>query len=154
MNSSLADLVYEGHHVEAIEVARDLHPRAVHRLLFLDDHRHLDDEGPAGVFVRQWYATLTSPYLRAEAAYNFADTFMTELAPYPDAEFIGARMKTDALRDLLGAVSKACSGSEVQGWAVSPEEPLTPEAAAQWKEIGRLLAALDFPPSVALSDSP
>ena len=42
--------------------------------------------------------------LRAEAAYNFSDTFMTELAPVPNGEFIGANMKTEALRQLLVTV--------------------------------------------------
>lgn len=144
----LADLVYAGRVDDAIEAARDLHPRAIHRMLFQDDHRWLQDETPADAFVRAWFATLESAYLRAEAAHTFSDTFMTELAPVPNAEFIGAHMKTEALKQLLTAASRACLGPEVNDWAISPEQPLPAESAAKWQEIGRTLATLDFPPPV------
>jgi len=144
----LADLVYAGRLDDAINVAKDLHPDAIHRMLFLEDHRHLQDESPGDVFVRAWYSTLESAYLRADAAHTFSDTFMTELAPVPNGEFIGANMKTEALRQLLETVSRACLGAEVNDWARSPEQPLPAESAAQWREIGRVLAQLDFPPPV------
>jgi hypothetical protein len=144
----LADLVYAGRLDDAINVAKDLHPDAIHRMLFREDLRWLQVEAPGDEFVRAWYSTLESAYLRAEAAYTFSDTFMTELAPVPNGEFIGANMKTEALRQLLETVSRACLGAEVNDWAQSPRQPLPAESAAQWREIGRVLANLDFPPSV------
>lgn len=148
MTHDLAHLVYEMRIEEAVELARDLHPRAIHRILFQEDLRWLSDETPGDAFVRAWYATLESAYLRAEAAHTFADTFMTELAPVPNGEYIGANMKTEALRQLLLTVARACSGPEVNDWSRSPEQPLPAESSAQWREIGRVLANLEFPPPV------
>lgn len=148
MTESFVDLVYSGQVDAAIEASRDLAPHVIYTRLFVEDKRHLEDQEPADVFVRAWYATLKSPYLRAEAAYEFADVFLTELAPVPNGEFIGANMKTEALRELLLAVSKACVGDEVNEWEITPEQPLPPASAAKWREIGRIIAALDFPPPV------
>lgn len=149
----LSDLVYSGRIEDAIAAARDLHPQAIHRILFLDDHRWLKDEKPADAFIRAWYAAMQSAYLRAEAAHTFSDTYMTELAPVPDAEFIGAHMKTEAIKQLLVTVSRACLGPELNDWATSPEQPMPAESTAKWQEIGRVLETLDFPPPIPLAST-
>ncbi|MGW9159655.1 hypothetical protein [Microbacterium sp. NPDC055665] len=145
---SFVDLVYAGRVDEAIAAVSELTPHTIYTRLFVDDDRHLQDQDAGDVFVRAWYETLTSPYLRAEAAYEFADVFLTELAPAPNGEFIGANLKTEALRNLLTAISVACLGDEVNEWEETPEQPLPAASAAKWREIGRVIASLDFPPPV------
>jgi len=145
---AFVDLVYDGKISDALAAVKDLNPDAVYEALFVDDERHLKDEAPGDVFVRAWYNKLTSPYLRAEAAHIFADVFLSERAPVPNGEFIGANMKTEALRRLLKAVSEACSGYEVNEWEMTPERPLPAASAAKWRRIGRAIAQFDFPPPV------
>ncbi|KJQ55915.1 hypothetical protein [Microbacterium sp. SA39] len=147
---SLADLVYRGEFGEALKAAGDLTPKKIHSLLFLEDGRHREDEGPCDEFLRLWYASIEDPYLRALAASWFADTYLTELAPVPNAEYIGANWRTESLRDLLKAVSDALLGWEVNEWTETPERPLPQESAGKWRAAGKILAELDLPPAVPL----
>lgn len=151
---TLADLVYAGRIDDALVVAKDLNPRAVYEALFLADERFLADVDSPDVFVRAWYDTLGSPYLRAEAAHEFADVYLTELAPVPNAEFIGANMKTEAFRALLQTVAKACLGYEVNEWEETPEHPLPEASARKWRAVGFALDSLDFPPAVPVVAPP
>jgi len=144
----LVDLVYEGRLEEALEIANRLTPEEIHAQLFRRDDRHLTDEGPCDEFLRYWYERIEDPYLRALAAEWFADTYLTELAPVANAEFIGAHWRTESLRTLIQAISEATLGWEVNEWTKTPEAPLSPESAEKWRAIGRILAELDLPPAV------
>ena len=103
----LADLIYQGNMDQAIELANQLNPDEIYNRIFRDDERHLHDEAPCDVFLRRWYQTLESPYLRAEAADCFVSAYTTQLAPVPNGEYIGAYMRTDSLRELITKIASA-----------------------------------------------
>jgi hypothetical protein len=148
--SRLADLVYDGQFERALDAAADLTPDGIRRRLLSDDQRWLLDEAPCDEFLRRWYATLTSPYLRAEAADCFVSAYTTELAPVPNGEYIGANWRTESLRSLLAEVSDALLGEKLRDLEETPEHPLPPEYAEKWRAAGRILAELDLPPAVPL----
>ena len=103
----LANLIYQGNMDQAIELANQLNPDEIYNRIFRDDERHLHDEAPCDVFLRRWYQTLESPYLRAEAADCFVSAYTTQLAPVPNGEYIGAYMRTDSLRELITKIASA-----------------------------------------------
>ena len=145
----LADLVYQGDLNQAIEAAEQLNPQEIYNRLFRDDDRHLDDEVPCDVFLCRWYATIESPYLRAEAADCFVGTYTTELAPVPNGEYIGAYMRTESLRALINKVASAILGPELKDLEDTPAHPLDKASAEKWRVAGRILAELDLPPAVS-----
>lgn len=148
-SSELADLVYQGDLDQAIEVAEQLNPQEIYNRIFRDDDRHLDDEGPCDIFLRRWYATLQSPFLRAEAADCFVSAYTTQLAPVPNGEYIGAYMRTESLRELIKKVASAILGPELKDLEDTPEHPLDKASAEKWRVAGRILAELDLPPAVS-----
>ncbi|MBC7517994.1 MAG: hypothetical protein H7248_03790 [Microbacteriaceae bacterium] len=145
----LADLVYQGDLDRAIEVAQPLTPDEIRKRLLADDERFLADQGPCDVFLRRWYATLKSPFLRAEAADCFVSAYTTELAPVPNGEYIGAYMRTESLRELITKVASAILGPELKDLEETPEHPLDGASAEKWRAAGRILAGLDLPPAVS-----
>lgn len=144
----LADLVYERRFDEALAIAQRLVPDTIHQELFQHDDRHLTDEAPCDEFLRLWYSSLTSPYLRAEAADCFAGTYTTELAPVPNAEYIGANMRTGSLRDLIATISDVLLGPEFTDLEETPEHPLDKQSAERWRAIGRAIGEFELPPAV------
>ncbi|KNY05729.1 hypothetical protein [Microbacterium sp. GCS4] len=145
----LVDLMYRGEFDEAIEVARPFTPDEIYNQILRDDDRHLITAGPCDEFIRRWYETIDSPYLRAEAADCFVSAFTTQLAPVPNGEYIGAYLRTASLRDLIQKVSSALLGIEIRDLEETPEHPLDPDSARRWRKAGRILAALDLPEPVS-----
>ena len=145
----LADLIYQGNMDQAIELANQLNPDEIYNRIFRDDERHLHDEAPCDVFLRRWYQTLESPYLRAEAADNFVSAYTTQLAPVPNGEYIGAYMRTDSLRELITKIASAILGPELKDLEDTPEHPLDAASAAKWRAVGRILADIELPPVVS-----
>ena len=145
----LADLIYQGNLDQAIEIAKQLNPDEIRKRILTDDERHLYDEGPCDVFLRRWYSSLTSPYLRAEAADCFVSAYTTELAPVPNGEYIGAYMRTESLRALIKKISSALLGIEIRDLEETPEHPLDAASGERWRAVGRILAELDLPPAVS-----
>lgn len=146
---ALADLIYHGHLNQAIEVAKRLNPVEIYNRILRDDDRHLDDEAPCDAFLRRWYSTLESPYLRAEAADCFVSAYTTQLAPVPNGEYIGAYMRTESMRELIKKVASAILGPELKDLEDTPEHPLDAGAAEKWRAAGRILAELDLPLAVS-----
>lgn len=144
----LADLVYDGAIAAALECAATYTPEAIRNQLFRDDDRHLQDEASCDVFLRAWFSSLESPFLRAEAADWFTGAYTTELAPVPNAEYIGAYIQTQSLRDVIARVVEIVLGPELKDLENTPEHPLSAESAEQWRAVGKVLAALDLPPAV------
>lgn len=147
--SKLADLVYDGAMAEAIRSAAAYTPEAIRNQLFRDDDRHLHDEAACDAFLREWFSSLESPFLRAEAADWFVGAYTTELAPVPNAEYIGAHIQTQALRDVIARVVEIILGPELKDLEDTPDHPLSAESARRWRAVGRVLATLDLPPAVA-----
>ena len=145
----LADLIYQGNMDQAIELANQLNPGEIRNRIFCDDERHLHDEAPCDVFLRRWYQTLESPYLRAEAADCFVSAYTTELAPVPNGEYIGAYMRTESLRELIKKVASAILGPELKDLEDTPEHPLDAASAEKWRAVGRILADIELPPVVS-----
>ena len=145
----LADLIYQGNLDQAIEIAKQLNPDEIRKRIFHDDDRHLYNEAPCDVFLRRWYSTLTSPYLRAEAADCFVGAYTTQLAPVPNGEYIGAYMRTESLRELIKKIASAILGVELKDLEETPEHPLDAVSAEKWRAVGRILAELDLPPAVS-----
>ena len=145
----LADLIYQGNMDQAIELANQLNPDEIYNRIFRDDERHLHDEAPCDVFLRRWYQTLESPYLRAEAADCFVSAYTTELAPVPNGEYIGAYMRTESLRELITKVASAILGPELKDLEDTPEHPLDAASAEKWRAVGRILADIELPPVVS-----
>ncbi|MGN7967686.1 MULTISPECIES: hypothetical protein [Microbacterium] len=145
----LVDLVYQGNITKAIKVATPFSPQAIFDQLFIDDKRHLEDEGPCDEFLRAWFASLKFPFLRAEAADCFTKVYTTELAPVPNAEYIGAYMRTQALREAIERVVEIILGPELRDLEETPDHPLSAESARRWRVIGAVLAELDLPPAVS-----
>jgi hypothetical protein len=145
----LADLIYQGNLDQAIELANQLNPDEIYNRIFRDDERFLDDQAPCDVFLRRWYQTLESPYLRAEAADCFVSAYTTQLAPVPNGEYIGAYMRTDSLRELITKIASAILGPELKDLEDTPEHPLDSASAEKWRAVGRILAELDLPPVVS-----
>jgi len=146
---TLADLVYGRRLEQAIELGGQLNPQEIYNRLLRDDDRHLHDEAPIDEFLRRWFETLKSPYLRAEAADCFTSTYTTQLAPVPNAEYIGAYMRTASLRELIKKIADAILGPELKDLEETPEHPLTAESAVKWRAVGKILADLDLPPAVS-----
>jgi hypothetical protein len=145
----LADLIYQGNMDQAIELANQLNPDEIRKRILYDDERFLDDQAPCDVFLRRWYQTLESPYLRAEAANCFVSAYTTELAPVPNGEYIGAYMRTESLRELIRKVASAILGPELKDLEDTPEHPLDAASAEKWRAAGRILAELDLPLAVS-----
>lgn len=145
----LIDLIYDGEIDQAIERAAPFTPQEIHTQLFLEDDRHLKDEGPCDEFLRTWFASIESPYLRAEAADWFTGTYTTELAPVPNAEYIGAYMRTTSLRELIKKVADVILGPELKDLEETPEHPLDATSAERWRDVGSILADIDLPPAVS-----
>jgi hypothetical protein len=145
----LADLIYQGNMDQAIELANQLNPDEIRKRILYDDERHLHDEAPCDVFLRHWYQTLESPYLRAEAADCFVSAYTTELAPVPNGEYIGAYVRTDSLRELITKVASAILGPELKDLEDTPEHPLDAASAEKWRAVDRILAELDLPLAVS-----
>ena len=145
----LADLIYQGNLDQAIELAKQLTPDEIRKRIFRADERHLHDEAPCDVFLRRWYSTIESPYLRAEAADCFVSAYTTELAPVPNGEYIGAYMRTESLRELIKKIASAILGPELKDLEETPDHPLDAASAKKWRAIGKILADLDLPPAVS-----
>ncbi|TFC80110.1 hypothetical protein E3O45_02960 [Cryobacterium sp. TMS1-20-1] len=134
---------------QAIELANQLNPDEIRNRIFRDDERHLHDEAPCDVFLRRWYQTLESPYLRAEAADCFVSAYTTELAPVPNGEYIGAYMRTESLREVITKIASAILGPELKDLDDTPEHPLDAASAEKWRAVGRILADIELPPVVS-----
>lgn len=145
----LADLIYQGKFDQAIELAKQFNPEEIRKRLLTDDERFVGHQAPCDVFLRRWYATLESPYLRAEAADCFVSAYTTELAPVPNGEYIGAYLRTESLRELIKKVASAILGPELKDLEETPEHPLDKASAEKWRAAGRILAGLDLPPAVS-----
>ncbi|TCU81982.1 hypothetical protein EDF51_104354 [Curtobacterium sp. PhB25] len=142
--STLADLVDAGKIGDAVQQARGLTPGRVRELLFASGG-FMRDSGPYDEFFRRWYATLDSPYLRAEAADRFCQAYLTELADVPGAEQFGAALATESKRDVLGHLAKEMRGRNISDWSTSPEEPLSKAQVRAWADASYALASVRLP---------
>lgn len=141
MSNDIARLVDAGNIVEALKAAHGLTPERVRTLLFRGDG-FMEDSGPYGEFLSRWYESLTSPYLRAEAADWFAQAYLTELADVENAEFLGAKMATESKREVLKHLMETIQSHDLLDWTTSPERPLTKDQYNSWQKIARKLKEL------------
>jgi len=141
---NLGQLVDRGEVDEALQTARPFTPRAVRDSLFATGG-FMEDSTPYGEFVSRWYDGLDSPYLRAEAADWFAQSYLTELADVADAETVGARMATGSKADVLRHLTTSLLSKDLEDWNTSPEEPLTNDALEAWRQLARTIQGLGTP---------
>ena len=144
MSVNLGQLVDRGAVDQALEAARPLTPRAVRDSLFATGG-FMEDSTPYGEFVSRWYDSLDSPYLRAEAADWFAQSYLTELADVADAETVGARMATGSKGDVLRHLTTSLLSRDLEDWNTSPEKPLDNEEFEAWRQLARTIQRLRTP---------
>lgn len=142
--SGIADLVDAGKIGDAVQQAHGLTPQRVRELLFASGG-FMRDSGPYDEFLRRWYATLESPYLRAEAADWFCQAYLTELADVPGAEQYGAALATESKRDVLEHLASEMRGRNISDWSTSPEEPLSKAQVRAWADASYVLASVRLP---------
>ncbi|WP_433930193.1 hypothetical protein [Curtobacterium flaccumfaciens] len=142
--SEIASLVDGGRIGDAVRAARGLTPQRVRELLFASGG-FMQDSGPYDEFFRRWYATLESPYLRAEAADWFCQAYLTELADVPGAEHYGAALSTDSKRAVRDHLAREMRGRNISDWSMSPEEPLSKTQVRAWSTAADELAAVRLP---------
>ena len=144
MDHSISRLVDRGEIDAALLAVKGLTPERVRQLLFSGDGFMINAR-PYGEFIARWYASLSSPYLRAEAADWFAQAYLTEIADIPHAEHLGALMSTESKRHVLEYLAETAAGKDLEDWAASPERPLSQKQLEGWKKISRQLRGLSFP---------
>lgn len=105
----------------------------------------MTDSAPYGEFISRWYRSLSSPYLRAEAADWFAQAYLTEIADVPNAEYIGAEMATESKKQVIRHLAQSIDSTDIADWAISPERPLSPAQLAAWKKVALHLRAICLP---------
>lgn len=138
MSYSIARLIDAGQIDEALKAAQGLTPERVRTLLFSGEG-FMENSGPYGVFLSRWYESLNSPYLRAEAADWFAQSYLTELADVENAESLGARMATESKRAVIKHLADTIQSNDIADWTTSPEKPLSKEQHSNWQKIARKL---------------
>lgn len=148
--TELRMLVEKGDLQAALAHAEHLTPKRVWDLLIGDLPEPPDDAQPYADFVQAWYHVQESPYIRAEIAANFDQTYLTELCIAADAEHIGARMATSSKREVLQHVADQIDDDAMEVWTYSPEQPLSKESLSRWREIAGTLRNLDYPDEIAL----
>ncbi|ROP61513.1 hypothetical protein [Curtobacterium sp. PhB115] len=142
--TGIAALVDQGKIGDAVHEARGLTPQRVRELLFASGG-FMRDSAPYDEFFRRWYATLESPYLRAEAADWFCQAYLTELADVPGAEQFGPALSTDSKREVVAHLAREMRGRNISDWSKSPEEPLSKAQVRAWRDASYELGAVRMP---------
>lgn len=142
--SEIAHLVDSGQIETAVRAARGLAPRRVADELFASGGFSYDME-PYDAFFRAWYATLDSPFLRAEAAERFGDAYLTELAGVPGGESFGAELLPAALREVVAHVGRLMQGPEIADWAEPQVGAMSSARVRAWREAAARLASVRLP---------
>ena len=144
MSNELGKLVDRGDIDGALLAARGLTPKRVRELLLSGDG-FMTNSAPYGEFISRWYNSLTSPYLRAEAADWFAQAYLTEIADVPGAEQTGAAMSTESKKGVIRYLAESIGGRDVADWATSPERPITQQQLGGWKAVAQQLREITLP---------
>lgn len=144
MTSDLSSFVDRGDLDAALRAAQGLTPERVKELLFIGDG-FMTDSAPYGEFISRWYNSLSSAYLRAEAADWFAQAYLTEIADVPHAEEIGAKMATESKRLVIKYLAESTGGKDLEDWATSPERPLSQDQLNAWRKASQQLREISVP---------